>query len=63
MMKAMMSGSVVISVAAFTNDHSTPLSTVAKTLKPTVTGRTSGELVTIKGQRKLFQWKLTETSE
>ena len=53
--KAMISGAVVISVAALTKDHSTPLSTVANTLRPTVTGRTSGELVTIRGQRKLFQ--------
>ena len=60
--KAMISGAVVISVAALTSDHSIPLSTVAKTLKPTVTGRTSGEFVTMSGQRKLLQWKLIETS-
>ena len=54
-MKAMISGAVVIRVAALTSDHSTPLSTVAKTLSPTVTGRTSGEFVMINGQRKLFQ--------
>ena len=59
---AISSGAVVISVAAFTSDHSTPLSVVANTLKPTVTGRDSGEFVTISGQRKLFQWKLIETS-
>ena len=54
-MNARIKGAVVMSVAALTSDHSTPLSTVAKTLSPTVKGRTSVEFVMMSGQRKLFQ--------
>ena len=59
--KASSSGPDVISVAALITDHSMPESIAAKTLRPTVTGRVSTELVMISGQRKLFQWWLTET--
>ncbi len=41
---------------------STPFSGAAKIDSPTVSGRVSGEFVTISGQRKLFQWVETETS-
>ncbi|MNL85462.1 hypothetical protein D3C87_2137850 [compost metagenome] len=60
--KASSSGAEVISVAAVMVDHSTPCSTEENTCNPTVSGRDSTLLVMISGQRKLFQWKLTETS-
>jgi hypothetical protein len=50
------SGAEVISVAAVMIDQSTPWSVDEKTCSPTVSGRVSTELVTISGQRKLFQW-------
>ena len=46
---------MVISVAAVTIDQSMPWSVVAKTYKPTVSGRVVTELVMISGQKKLFQ--------
>jgi hypothetical protein len=48
-------GPEVIRVAALMTDHSMPESIAEKILSPTVTGRVSTELVTISGQRKLFQ--------
>ena len=41
---------------------STPFSGAAKMDNPTVNGRVSGELVTISGQRKLFQCVETDTN-
>src|ERR1700733_2470251 len=49
-------GALVIKVAAVTMDQSMPWSVVAKTARPTVSGRVVTELVIINGQRKLFQW-------
>ena len=40
----------------------TPFSGAPKIESPTVSGRVSGELVTINGHRKLFQWVETDTS-
>ena len=37
-------------------DQSMPWSPDENTCRPTVSGRASTELVTISGQRKLFQW-------
>jgi hypothetical protein len=56
------SGAEVMRVAALITAHSVPLSVVAKIDSPTVSGRVSTELVMISGQRKLFQWWLTDTS-
>ena len=55
-------GADVIRVAAVMIDQSTPWSVEENTCRPTVRGRDSTELVMISGQRKLFQWKLTDTS-
>src|SRR5262249_49597187 len=52
---AISSGAEVMSVAAQMIDQSIPWSVEAKTCSPTVSGRDSTELVTISGQRKLFQ--------
>jgi HAD superfamily hydrolase (TIGR01509 family) len=49
-------------VAAVMMDQSTPWSTDENTCSPTVSGRALTLLVTISGHRKLFQWKLTDTS-
>ena len=54
--KAINKGATDIRVAAETTDQSTPDSGAPKTPRPTVSGRVSTELVTINGQRKLFQW-------
>lgn len=51
----MSSGAAVISVAAVRIDQSTPWSTEENTCSPTVSGRALTLLVTISGQRKLFQ--------
>src|SRR5713226_2981230 len=53
--KARSSGAEVISVAAQITDQSIPWSVEENTCSPTVSGRASTELVTIKGHRKLFQ--------
>lgn len=58
----MRSGATDIIVAAEMTLISTPFSGAPKMERPTVKGRVSGELVTIKGQRKLFQCVDTETS-
>ena len=50
------SGAEVITVAAVMTDQSIPWSPEEKTCSPTVTGREVTELVTMSGQRKLFQW-------
>ena len=50
------SGAVVIKVAAQMIAQSMPWSPEENTCRPTVSGRASTELVTISGQRKLFQW-------
>ena len=50
------SGAEVISVAAVMIDQSMPWSVDENTCSPTVSGRDSTELVTMSGQRKLFQW-------
>ena len=60
--KATSSGADVSRVAAVMMDQSTPWSTDENTCSPTVSGRAFWLLVTISGQRKLFQWKLTDTS-
>ena len=52
----------IINVAAEITLISTPFSGAPNIDKPTVSGRVSGEFVTISGQRKLFQWVETETS-
>ena len=51
----MRSGATVIIVAAEITEMSTPFSGAPNIDRPTVSGRVSGELVTISGQRKLFQ--------
>ena len=56
------SGPLLRSVAAVITDQSIPWSIDENTERPTVSGRVATELVTINGQRKLFQWKLTCTS-
>ena len=43
-------------VAAVMMDQSMPWSVDAKICSPTVSGREVTELVTMSGQRKLFQW-------
>ena len=49
-------------VAADTTPHCAPFSLLsAKMAKPTVRGARLVELVTMRGQRKLFQWWETET--
>src|SRR4051812_29603477 len=53
--KAISSGAMVITVAAVMIDQSTPVSGAPNTASPTVSGRLPTELVTISGQRKLFQ--------
>ena len=60
--KAMSSGAEVISVAAVMIDQSMPWSTDENTCNPTVSGRAPTLLVTTSGHRKLFQWKLIDTS-
>src|SRR5262245_31848905 len=55
------SGPEVMSVAAVMIDQSTPWSVEENTWSPTVSGREVTELVTISGQRKLFQWYEIET--
>ena len=60
--KATSSGPELMRVAAVITDQSTPWSPEENTCNPTVTGREVTELVTMRGQRKLFQWWLTETS-
>ena len=54
--KATSSGPEVMSVAAVMMAQSTPCSVEEKTCKPTVSGRELVVLVTMSGQRKLFQW-------
>ncbi len=58
----MSSGATDMSVAAEMMLISTPFSGAPKIDRPTVKGRVSGELVTISGHRKLFQWVETDTS-
>ena len=60
--KATSSGPEVISVAEVMIVQSTPCSVAENICKPTVNGRELTELVTMSGQRKLFQWVLMETS-
>ena len=60
--KAMRRGATDIKVAAEMIDQSTPDSGAPKMPSPTVNGRVSTELVTMRGHRKLFQWWLIETS-
>ena len=49
-------------VAADMTEISPPFSGAANSDRPTVRGRVLSEFVTIKGQRKLFQWVEIETS-
>src|SRR3546814_9698782 len=58
---AIRSGAIDIIVAAEITEMSTPLSGAPKIESPTVKGLVSGELVTMSGQRKLFQWVETDT--
>ena len=58
---AISSGPDVISVAAVMIVQSTPCSVAENICKPTVSGRELTELVTMSGQRKLFQCVLMET--
>jgi hypothetical protein len=56
MRNATKSGATMINVAADTTPHCAPVSLLfAKIARPTVSGRDSIELVTMSGQRKLFQ--------
>src|SRR5262249_49090633 len=50
------SGALVISVASQMMDESMPWSTEENTCSPTVSGREFTVLLTMIGQRKLFQW-------
>jgi hypothetical protein len=59
--KATSRGATEISVAADMMDQLTPDSGAPKIPSPTVNGRVSTELVTMRGQRKLFQWWLMDT--
>jgi hypothetical protein len=52
----------MISVAAEMTEMFTPFSGAAKIDSPTVSGRVASVFVTIRGQRKLFQWVETDTS-
>ena len=55
------SGNMTSRVAEVTRAHMGPESlALAKRTSPMVRGRFSGELITIMGQRKLFQWVLME---
>ena len=58
---AISKGATDIKVAAEMTLISTPFSGAPKIDKPTVSGRVSGELVTINGHKKLFQWVETDT--
>ena len=55
-------GAITIKVpAAIVPQAWVPSAVAVKTESPTVRGRLSGELITISGQRKSFQWLVTET--
>lgn len=59
--KVMSSGAITISVpAAMVPQACVPSAVLVKTERPTVSGRLSGELITISGHRKSFQWLVTE---
>src|SRR5690554_2331178 len=60
--KPISKGAAVSKVAAVMIDQSIPWSLEEKTCRPTVRGLDSTELQTTRGQRKLFQWWLIETS-
>jgi hypothetical protein len=60
--KAINRGATLSSVAALMVAQFTPVSGAEKMARPTVSGRVSTEFVTTSGQRKLFQWWLTDTS-
>ena len=59
--KVMSSGAITMSVpAAMVPQAWVPSAVAVNTESPTVSGRLAGELITISGYRKSFQWLVTE---
>ena len=61
-MKPNSNGDTDNNVAAEIIDQLTPDSGAPNIARPTVSGRVFTELVITRGHKKLFQWKLTDTS-